>query len=134
MQQPEASRVNIAQNDDLVRARSRVRDIAVEMGFNHTDQVRIVTAVSELARNILRYGEAGFIEIARVADNGRPGLRVKFEDHGPGIIDIELAMTDGYTTGRGLGKGLPGARRLVDDFEIRSEIGIGTIIVITKWL
>jgi serine/threonine-protein kinase RsbT len=134
MQQPEANRVNIEHNDDLVRARSRVRDMAVEMGFNHTDQVRIVTAVSELARNIVRYGESGFMEITKIADDKRRGLRVKFEDRGQGILDIELAMTDGYTTGRGLGKGLPGARRLVDDFEIRSEIGIGTIVVITKWL
>jgi serine/threonine-protein kinase RsbT len=134
MQQPEANRINIEQSDDLVRARSRVRDVAVEMGFNHTDQVRLVTAVSELARNIVRYGETGFMEIMKIADNERRGLRVRFEDSGQGIADIELAMTDGYTTGRGLGKGLPGARRLVDDFEIRSEIGIGTIVVITKWL
>ncbi|HEX8185057.1 MAG TPA: anti-sigma regulatory factor [Blastocatellia bacterium] len=134
MQQPEANRITIAKNDDLVTARARVRDVAIEMGFSHIDQVRLVTAVSELARNIVRYAEAGFIEISRIANEGRRGLRVKFEDRGQGIADLELAMTDGYTTGRGLGKGLPGARRLVDDFEIQSEVGIGTKIVIIKWL
>lgn len=134
MQQPEASRINISENDDLVRARSRVRDIAVEMGFSHVDQVRLVTAVSELARNIVRYAETGFMEIQMVASSGRRGLQVRFEDQGQGIHDIELAMTDGYTTGRGLGKGLPGTRRLVDDFEIQSEVGRGTVVVIRKWL
>jgi serine/threonine-protein kinase RsbT len=134
MQQPEANRINITENDDLVRARACVRDAAVEMGFSHIDQVRLVTAVSELARNIVRYGETGFMEITKIAASGRHGLRVKFEDHGQGIKDIELAMTDGYTSGRGLGKGLPGSRRLVDDFEIESEVGRGTIVVITKWL
>ena len=134
MQQPEANRITIAENDDLVRARARVRDVAVEMGFSHVDQVRLVTAVSELARNIVRYAEVGSVEISMIADNGKQGLQVKFEDQGQGIQDIELAMTDGYTTGRGLGKGLPGARRLVDDFKIESEVGIGTTIIITKWL
>jgi serine/threonine-protein kinase RsbT len=134
MQQPEANRINIAENDDLVRVRARVRDLAVEMGFTHVDQVRLVTAVSELARNIVRYAGAGFMEVTRVSDTGRRGLKVRFEDRGRGIEDIELAMTDGYTTGRGLGKGLPGTRRLVDDFEIQSEVGKGTVVVITKWL
>ncbi|HVG19713.1 MAG TPA: anti-sigma regulatory factor [Blastocatellia bacterium] len=134
MQQPEANRINIAENDDLVIARARVRDAAIEMGFSHIDQVRLVTAVSELARNIVRYAEAGFMEIRKIANSGRRGLQVRFEDRGRGIEDIELAMTDGYTSGRGLGKGLPGSRRLVDDFEIQSEVGRGTIVVITKWL
>ncbi|MFP5261648.1 MAG: anti-sigma regulatory factor [Blastocatellia bacterium] len=134
MQQPEANRINIAENDDLVRARARVRDAAIEMGFSPVDQVRLVTAVSELARNIVRYAETGFMEIRKIVISGRCGLQVKFEDRGRGIEDIELAMTDGYTSGRGLGKGLPGSRRLVDDFEIRSEVGKGTTVVITKWL
>jgi serine/threonine-protein kinase RsbT len=134
MRQPEANRITISENDDLVRARARVRDVAVEMGFSHLDQVRLVTAVSELARNIVRYAEVGSIEISKIADSGKQGLQVKFEDRGQGIQDIELAMTDGYTTGRGLGKGLPGARRLVDDFKIESEVGIGTTIIIKKWL
>jgi serine/threonine-protein kinase RsbT len=134
MQQPKADRLSISGSDDLVRVRARVRDEAIEMGFSHIDQVRLVTAVSELARNIVRYAEAGFMEISKIAVSGKRGLRLRFEDKGQGIEDITLAMTDGYTTGRGLGKGLPGARRLVDDFEIQSEIGKGTTIVITKWL
>jgi serine/threonine-protein kinase RsbT len=111
-----------------------VRDAAAEMGFGHIDQVRIVTATSELARNITRYAVRGFAEISLIKNGGRRGLRVRFEDQGQGIIDIELAMTDGYTTSRGLGKGLPGARRLVDEFQIESEVGRGTVVVITKWL
>jgi serine/threonine-protein kinase RsbT len=134
MQQPEVDRINVEVSDDLVRIRGRVRDAAIEMGFGRTDQVRIVTAVSELARNILRYAEKGYAEISRVKQNGKRGLRVQFQDNGPGIADIKLAMTDGYTTGRGLGKGLPGAQRLADDFEIKSEVGIGTTVTITKWL
>ena len=134
MQQLEISRINVEKNEDLVLTRGCVRDAAVEMGFRHIDQVRIVTATSELTRNILRYGESGVVEISRIEMNGRRGLRVKFEDRGQGIADIELAMTDGYSTGRSLGKGLPGARRLVDDFEIESEIGRGTTVMITKWL
>jgi serine/threonine-protein kinase RsbT len=134
MRQPEVNRVNVEESDDLVRVRGVVRDAAIEMGFGRTDQVRLVTAASELARNILRYAEKGHAEISRVKENGRRGLRVRFRDAGPGIADIKLAMTDGYTTGRGLGKGLPGAQRLADDFEIESEVGKGTTITITKWL
>lgn len=134
MQQPQVSHVKIEDNDDLVRVRAYVKDAAAEMGFSHTDQVRIVTAASELARNITRYGERGHAEITRVKNNGRRGLRIKFEDAGQGIADLELAMTDGYSTSRGLGKGLPGARRLVDEFEIESIVGKGTTVIITKWL
>ncbi|HEY7912405.1 MAG TPA: anti-sigma regulatory factor [Blastocatellia bacterium] len=130
----EASRIHLEHNDDLIRVRASVRDAASEMGFTHTDQVRIVTATSELARNIMRYAGSGYVEIARVKQRGERGLRIRFEDCGPGIKDIALAMTDGYTTSRGLGKGLPGARRLVDEFVIESEVGKGTTIIITKWL
>ena len=134
MQQLEISRIQVERSEDLVLARGCVRDAAIEMGFRNIDQVRLVTATSELTRNILRYAEAGVVEISRIKINGRRGLRVKFEDQGQGIADIELAMTDGYSTGRSLGKGLPGARRLVDDFEIESEVGLGTTVTITKWL
>ncbi|HKP84704.1 MAG TPA: ATP-binding protein [Blastocatellia bacterium] len=134
MQQPEAERISVEESDDLVRVRGRTREAAIAMGFGRTDQVRVVTAVSELARNILRYAEKGLVEISRVKEDGRIGLRVKFQDGGPGIADIKLAMEDGYTTGGGLGKGLPGAKRLVDDFEIESEIGKGTVVTITKWV
>jgi serine/threonine-protein kinase RsbT len=134
MQQQEPDRIPIEANDDVVRVRVKVRDAAVRAGFSHTDQVRLVTAASELARNIRLYAERGLVEILPVKNGNRRGLRIKFEDRGPGISDIKLAMTDGYTTSRGLGKGLPGSRRLVDDFEIESVLGEGTTIRITKWL
>jgi serine/threonine-protein kinase RsbT len=129
-----AERVFINASEDLVLVRRRVREAAAATGFGQTDQVRLVTAASELARNIVRYAHKGFVDICPVNRHGRRGLKVRFEDQGPGIADIELAMTDGYTTGQGLGKGLPGARRLVDEFEIASEIGKGTVVTITKWL
>jgi serine/threonine-protein kinase RsbT len=134
MQQQEPDRISIECNDDVVRVRSRVRDAAVRVGFGHVDQVRLVTAASELARSIRLYAERGLVEILTVKNGRQRGLRIKFEDRGPGIADINLAMTDGYTTSRGLGKGLPGSRRLVDDFEIESAPGEGTTIRITKWL
>jgi serine/threonine-protein kinase RsbT len=96
--------------------------------------VRLVTAASELARNIRLYAGRGRVEIRPIKQNGRRGLQIKFEDEGPGIADINLAMTDGYTTSRGLGKGLPGSRRLVDQFEIESVPGQGTRVIIRKWL
>lgn len=134
MQQAEVESIPVEENDDLVRVRGRTREAAIEMGFGRTDQVRFVTAASELGRNILRYAEKGLVEISKVKAGGKRGLRMKFIDGGPGIADIELAMTDSYSTGGGLGKGLPGAKRLVDDFEIESEVGKGTIVTITKWL
>jgi len=132
--QPPAERIAIETSDDLVSLRRDRRYAAVAQGFGATDQVRLVTAASELARNIVLYGERGFADISPVKRQGRRGLTVRFEDEGQGISDIELAMKDGYTSGRGLGKGLPGARRLVDEFEIASEIGRGTVVTITKWL
>jgi serine/threonine-protein kinase RsbT len=104
------------------------------MGFKYIDQVRLVTAASELARNIRLYAGRGRVEIRHIKQNGRRGLQIKFEDEGPGIADINLAMTDGYTTSRGLGKGLPGSRRLVEQFEIESVPGQGTRVIIRKWL
>ncbi|HXG95002.1 MAG TPA: anti-sigma regulatory factor [Blastocatellia bacterium] len=134
MPEEQARSIKIEDHNDLVIVRACVRDAAIEMGFSHIDQVRLVTAASELARNITRYTEGGRAEISRVREPGRRGLRIRFEDRGKGIADIALAMTDGYSTSRGLGKGLPGARRLVDDFKIESEMGKGTIVTITKWL
>jgi serine/threonine-protein kinase RsbT len=124
----------VATSDDLVILRRAVRERAAALGFGHTDQVRLVTAASELGRNIVHYAGRGFADIATVNREGRRGLRLRFEDEGQGISDIELAMKDGYTSGRGLGKGLPGARRLVDEFEITSDVGRGTVVTITKWL
>jgi serine/threonine-protein kinase RsbT len=134
MRQLEVSLIPVKDNEDIVRVRAAVRDAAALMGFSSVDQVRLVTAASELARNIKLYANHGTVELRPVRAGGRSGLRIDFEDSGPGIADLDLAMTDGYTTSRGMGKGLPGSRRLVDDFEIRSEVGKGTIVTITKWL
>ena len=118
---------------DIVVARQAVRSAAVQVGFSLVDQTKIVTAASELARNTLDYGGGGTIRMEQMEENPRKGLRLTFEDHGPGIPDIQLALKDGYTTGGGLGLGLGGARRLVNDFEIHSEPGQGTRILITRW-
>jgi len=131
---PPVERLRIETSDDLVGLRRSVRDAAIATGFGATDQVRLVTAASELARNIVLYAGSGFADISPVSRQERRGLRVRFEDQGQGIGDLDLAMKDGYTSGCGLGKGLPGARRLVDEFEISSEVGRGTVVTITKWL
>lgn len=120
-------------SQDVVRARQRVRDIAVGMGFSLVEQTKLVTAASELARNTIEYGRGGDMTIERVDAPGSPGIRLVFSDHGPGIPDIELALRDGYTTGGGLGMGLGGARRLVSEMTIDSVPGAGTRITVTKW-
>jgi serine/threonine-protein kinase RsbT len=119
--------------EDVVAIRQAVRQRAVELGFNLVDQTKIVTAASELARNTLQHGGGGRVRIDAVEDFGRRGIRLTFEDDGPGIPDVALAMKDGYTTGGGLGLGLSGARRLSSDFSIESEPGKGTRVVITRW-
>jgi len=106
---------------------------AVELGFNLVDQTKIVTAASELARNAIDYGGGGTAHIQALHNGGRVGLQLSFEDKGPGIADIELALKDGYTTGDGLGLGLSGARRLSNEFEIQSRPGEGTRVTITRW-
>ncbi|HVF51068.1 MAG TPA: anti-sigma regulatory factor [Pyrinomonadaceae bacterium] len=119
---------------DIAVARNEVRAIAVELGFRLIDQTRLATVTSELARNIVKYARSGQM-IAQPTESaeGRSGLRLIFEDTGPGIPDIAAAMRDGFTTGRGLGKGLPGSKRLVDEFKIESEMGRGTRITIVRW-
>lgn len=119
--------------EDVVSVRQMVRQRAVEVGFNLVDQTKIVTAASELARNTLQYGGGGMVTIDTVENLGRRGVRLTFEDEGPGIPDVELAMKDGYTTGGGLGLGLSGARRLSSDFSIQSAPGQGTRVTITRW-
>lgn len=119
--------------EDVVAIRQAVRQRAVELGFNLVDQTKIVTAASELARNTVQYGGGGRVTIDAVEDFGRRGIRLTFEDDGPGIPDVELAMKDGYTTGGGLGLGLSGARRLSNDFTIDSAPGKGTRVTITRW-
>jgi serine/threonine-protein kinase RsbT len=117
---------------DVVGVRRRVREVAAQLGFSLVDQTKVVTAASELARNTVIYGGGGFLQIEAL--NGpRTGLRLTFEDKGPGIPDIDLALRDGFTTGSGLGLGLGGAKRLVTDFEIKSKPGEGTRIVATRW-
>lgn len=119
--------------DDVVRVRQRVRAIAIEAGFGLVDQTKIVTAASELARNTLDYGGGGTVRFEVVQNGARTGLRLTFEDSGPGIPDIERALTDGYTSGKGLGFGLGGARRLSNEFEIDSVVGRGTRVTIARW-
>lgn len=125
--------VPIAADDDIVRVRQRVRDWAVSLGFSLVDQTKLVTAASELARNTLIYGRGGTLTLESVVNERKRGLRLTFEDRGPGIADLALALKDGYTTGNGLGLGLSGARRLAHDFAIDSKVGEGTRIVIARW-
>jgi len=123
----------IHSDQDVVIVRQAVRTWAIDQGFGLVDQTKIVTAASEMARNALIYGGGGTVRLQALNDGAKKGLRLTFEDHGPGIADIELAMKDGYTTGTGLGLGLSGAKRLSNEFEIRSKPGEGTVIVIARW-
>ena len=118
---------------DIVIARTLARDTAKSLGFGAIDQARIATAVSELARNIFLYAGTGTVTVHEVERNSRKGVEIICEDQGPGIANIELVMQDGYSTSRGMGMGLPGAKRLMDEFEIRSQEGIGTTIICRKW-
>ena len=120
-------------DEDVVRLRKQVRDSMVAMGFSLIEQTKIITAASELARNTLRYGGGGEARIARVSEGARQGLELRFVDQGPGIEDIPLALTDGYTSGGGLGLGLGGAKRLADAFHIDTAPGMGTTVIIAKW-
>ena len=119
--------------DDVVRVRQAVRTCAVALGFSLVDQTKLVTAASELARNTIDYGRGGDCDLVVVRSGERVGLRLVFRDDGPGIADVEQALRDGYTTGNGLGMGLGGARRLVDEFAIDSTVGVGTTIEVTRW-
>ncbi|WP_229398816.1 ATP-binding protein [Micromonospora okii] len=123
----------IQSDEDVVRVRQLVRTVAVASKLSLVDQTKLVTAASELARNTLVYGGGGTAEVAAVDNGRRRGVRILFADDGPGIADLDLALTDGYTTGGGLGLGLSGARRLVDDFTIDTGPGRGTRITVTKW-
>src|SRR6187399_976172 len=123
----------IGSDEDVVRVRQLVRSVAVAAKLSLVDQTKLVTAASELARNTLVYGGGGQAEVASVDNGGRRGIRVVFRDSGPGIADIDLALTDGYTSGSGLGLGLSGARRLVDEFELQTAVGAGTTVSVVKW-
>lgn len=125
--------MDIQSSTDVVLVRQTVRKFAVEIGFGLVDQTKIVTAASELARNTLDYGGGGTVKLETLQEGGRRGLRLTFEDHGPGISNIELALKDGFTTGGGLGMGLGGAKRLANEFEIQSAVGEGTRVKIVRW-
>jgi serine/threonine-protein kinase RsbT len=125
-------RVEVSSDADVVAAREKGRELSARLGFSSIDLTLIVTAISEVARNILLYAEKGEI-LLRLEDDGHPGIVVVATDEGPGIPDVELAMRDSYSTGNGLGLGLPGARRLMDEFVIQSEVAKGTTIVMKKW-
>ncbi|WP_221569014.1 anti-sigma regulatory factor [Alkalihalobacillus sp. TS-13] len=126
--------VDVRNEWDIVSARQLGRDLAKDLGFSSVDQARITTAISELARNIYLYAGNGKICIEPIEEGNRKGLRIVANDTGPGIEDIRKVMEDGYTTSGGLGAGLPGVKRLMDEFAIQSTVDVGTEIYITKWL
>ncbi|HET7458402.1 MAG TPA: ATP-binding protein [Gemmatimonadaceae bacterium] len=118
---------------DVVLVRQAVRSWAVAQGLGLVDQTKIVTAASELARNTVDYGGGGTVRLEALQEGARRGLRLTFEDNGPGIADLKLALTDGYTTGGGMGLGLSGSKRLVNEFDLWSEVGRGTRVTVTRW-
>lgn len=125
--------VELATSEDIVRVRLAVRKKLTDLKFNLIDQTKMVTAASEIARNTIDYGGGGTLTMEEIEDTGRAGLRLEFVDHGPGIPDIERALKDGYTTAGGLGLGLGGSKRLVNDFSISSQPGQGTTVRLTRW-
>ncbi|MCW3060419.1 MAG: anti-sigma regulatory factor [Capsulimonas sp.] len=118
---------------DIVHVRQAVRTWSVDAGMRLVDQTKIVTAASELARNTLEYGGGGELLLEALSESVRVGLRLTFTDHGPGIPDLELALKDGWTSGGGMGMGLSGSKRLSNEFEIESQVGVGTTVRITRW-
>lgn len=127
-----AETIPVQSEPDVVGVRRRVREVSAQLGFSLVEQTKVVTAASELARNTVIYGGGGVLQI-EMLNGPRTGLRLIFEDKGPGIADIDLALRDGFTTGSGLGLGLGGAKRLVNEFEVRSRVGEGTTIIATRW-
>ncbi|MBA2320544.1 MAG: anti-sigma regulatory factor [Deltaproteobacteria bacterium] len=125
--------VSIRHEADILSARIKARLLATSAGFSELDLTLIATAISEIARNMLTYGGGGEMELVLIDERGRAGLSVVARDQGPGIPDVTRAMEDGFSTGNGLGLGLPGARRLMDEFVIQSELGAGTTISMKKW-
>jgi len=128
-----SERLEVRTSDDVVKARQVTRSLAIETGLSLVDQTKIVTAASELARNMLDYGGGGEVLLNIVENGARRGLRLVFEDKGPGIADIETALKDGFTSGKGMGLGLGGAKRLSNEFSIVSKPGEGTKVTIARW-
>lgn len=120
-------------SNDIVLARQKVRQWSIDLRFSLVDQTKLVTAASELARNALDHGKGGEMTIEILNSGTRSGLRLTFEDHGPGIPDLEMAMRDGYTSGNGMGLGLGGSKRLVNEFSVESEVGKGTRVTVARW-
>jgi serine/threonine-protein kinase RsbT len=133
MPMPRDETLSIRSSEDVVLVRQAVRAAAVDLRFRLVDQTKIVTAASELGRNTLDYGGGGTVRLQALQDGARRGIRLTFEDKGPGITDVERALKDGYTTGGGLGLGLGGARRLSSEFSIDSRPGEGTRVTIARW-
>jgi serine/threonine-protein kinase RsbT len=128
------ARVRIQSSADIVAARQHARALASQTGFSSGDLTLIAAAISEVARNIVEYAKEGEVIITRIDEPHKRGIEIIAADHGPGIEDVAMVMRDGYASGKGLGIGLPGARRLMDEFEIRSEIGKGTTVRMAKWI
>ncbi|MFZ6876371.1 ATP-binding protein [Undibacterium sp. Di27W] len=128
-----SQRLPLNSDEHVVAVRKLVREYAIDIKLSLVEQTKVVTAASELARNTIKYGGGGMVVCMKLYDGVRDGVRLVFGDDGPGIADLSLALTDGYTTGGGLGLGLSGAKRLVDDFEIDTRVGEGTAVSITKW-
>ena len=133
MQIAKSESVSVRTGAEVVSVRHAVRKFAVEIGFSLVEQTKIVTAASELARNMVDYGGGGVMTMEIIDDSFRKGLRLRFEDHGPGIPDLNAALRDGFTTGSGMGLGLGGAKRLSNEFDIKTAPGEGTTITITRW-
>lgn len=130
----EPTTLAVRSGEDVLKVRQAVRTLAMDLGFSLVDQTKVITAASELARNTLTYGGGGEVRVERLIEGPkRQGMRLTFEDRGPGITNLDLALTDGYTTGNGLGLGLNGARKLSHEFDIWSQPGVGTRVTITRW-
>ena len=131
---PAEIRVPIEREEDVVIARQKGRELAAETGFSNTDRTIIALAISKIARNIVSYAQRGEVRICQLNDGIRSGIMIVAEDEGPGIPDIELAMRDGYSTAKSLGVGLPGTKRIMDEFELTSVVGKGTTVRMKRWL
>ena len=129
----ERTSLRLRSDEDVVGLRKQVRERAVAIGLSLVDQTKLITAASELARNTIKYGGGGEAHLDKLSDGMRQGVGIVFIDSGPGIVDLELALRDGYTTGGGLGLGLSGSKRLVDEFDIDTRFGEGTAIAVVKW-
>jgi serine/threonine-protein kinase RsbT len=133
MPAPRDEVLQIRSSNDVVQVRQNVRALSTEMGFSLIDQTKLVTAASELARNTLEHGGGGTVRIEGLINGMKKGVRLTFEDQGPGISDVQLALKDGYTTGNGMGLGLSGSKRLVTEFDLQTKVGAGTRVTVTKW-